>query len=202
MLVQMNRTNKLNLALVDMLGSFPSNMSIPNIVAIEFVKDSRMLIVFDPFGYRWNIHNMTDIKMHSKVRPSQSFQWKGAMKVVQENWSTFLSKSEKKIINTWIGVIQLFSIWSNYFLLQIQDLLLPGAKDNQLLLSSCSIWLKNQLLCQPLHSKDLKPFHSIPQFLCLGCPILHQYVWIVGCWNLVCQKTILKYLETLLEPNL
>ena len=51
MLVQMNRTNKLNLALVDMLGSFPSNISIPNIVAVEFMKASRMLMVFDPFGY-------------------------------------------------------------------------------------------------------------------------------------------------------
>ena len=74
MLVQMNRTNKLNLALADMLGSFPSNIFIPNIVAIEFMKASRMLMVFDPFGYQWKIHNMTDTKMHSKVRPSQSFQ--------------------------------------------------------------------------------------------------------------------------------
>ena len=51
MLVQMNRINKLNLAVVDILGSFPSNISIPNIVAVEFMKASRMLMVFDPFGY-------------------------------------------------------------------------------------------------------------------------------------------------------
>ena len=52
MLVQMYNTNKLNLALVDMLLSFPSNIAIPNIVAVEFMKASRMLMVFDPFGYR------------------------------------------------------------------------------------------------------------------------------------------------------
>ena len=98
----MYRTNKLNLALVVMLLSFPSNISIPNIVAVEFMKASRMLMLFDPFGYRWKIHNITDVKIHSKVRPSQSFQWKGAMKVVQENWSTFLSKLKKRIINSCI----------------------------------------------------------------------------------------------------
>ena len=51
MLVQMYRTNKLSLALADMLGSFPSNISIPNIDAVEFVNASRMLMVFDPLGY-------------------------------------------------------------------------------------------------------------------------------------------------------
>ena len=52
MLVQMYKTNKLSLALVDMLVSFPSNISIPNIDAVEFMKASRMLMVFDPLGYR------------------------------------------------------------------------------------------------------------------------------------------------------
>ena len=52
MLVEMYRTNKLNLALVVMLLSFPSNISIPNIVAVEFMKASRMLMLVDLFGYR------------------------------------------------------------------------------------------------------------------------------------------------------
>ena len=95
MLVQNYMTNKPNLALLVVLGSLASNTSIPNIDAAELVKDSRMLMVLDPLGYLWNIHNMTDTKIHSINRPSQSFQWKGAMKVVQENGSDLLPKLEK-----------------------------------------------------------------------------------------------------------
>ena len=98
MLVQMYMTNKPNLALLVVLGSLASNTSIPNIDAAELVKDSRMLMVLDPLGYLWNTHNMTDIKMDSIIRPSQSFQWKGAMKVVQENGSNLLPKLEKRKI--------------------------------------------------------------------------------------------------------
>ena len=94
MLVQMYMTNKPNLALLVVLGSLASNTSIPNIDAAELVKDSRMLMVLDPLGYLWNIHSMTDIKMHSIIIPSQSFQWKGARKVVQENCSNLLPKLE------------------------------------------------------------------------------------------------------------
>ena len=96
MIVQMYMTNKPNLALLVVLGSLASNTSIPNIDAAELVNDSRMLMVLDPLGYLWNIHNMTDIKMHSIIRPSQSFQWKGARKVVQENCSNLLPKLEKR----------------------------------------------------------------------------------------------------------
>ena len=51
MLVQMYMTNKPDLALLVVLGSFASNTSIPNIDAAELVKGSRMLMVFDPLGY-------------------------------------------------------------------------------------------------------------------------------------------------------
>ena len=89
MLVQRYMTNKPNLALLVVLGSLASNTSIPNIDAAELVKASRMLMVLDPLGYLWNIHNITDVEMHSIVRPIQSFQWKGDVNVDQEYWSTF-----------------------------------------------------------------------------------------------------------------
>ena len=51
MLVHINMTNKLNLALLVELGSLASNNPMPNIDAVEFTKASRMLIVLDPLGY-------------------------------------------------------------------------------------------------------------------------------------------------------
>ena len=107
MLVQRYMTNKPNLALLVVLGSLASNTSIPNIDAAELIKDSRMPMVLDPLGYLWNIHNITDVEMHSIVRPIQSFQWKGAIKVVQENWSTVLPRLEKGRV-AWNKFLQLF----------------------------------------------------------------------------------------------
>ena len=51
MLVQINMTNKLNLALLVEVRSLASNNPMPIIDAVEFMKASRMLMVLDPLGY-------------------------------------------------------------------------------------------------------------------------------------------------------
>ena len=84
----MKIVNKIVLMLVLIWEAFASRTSIPiwnpNIDANDVVKASKSFEIMDPFDCNWKSHKNIDAPINKDTKPSQSFQWNGAINVIQE----------------------------------------------------------------------------------------------------------------------